>query len=94
MIRFYKKFFRHQYPGLLMWMVTLGVWARFVSKVVLYAVSRLRTTQHKRALSAITDNTPAHSFNVTRISFAEGKQKLAREARANPGAECKVANLG
>jgi len=29
MLRFYSKFFRHQYPGLLMWLVTLGVWLRF-----------------------------------------------------------------
>jgi len=29
MMRFYRKFFRHQYPGLLMWLVTLGVWLRF-----------------------------------------------------------------
>jgi hypothetical protein len=29
MIRFYNKFFRHQYPGVLLWLVTLGVWLRF-----------------------------------------------------------------
>ena len=29
MVRFYGKFFRHQYPGALMWLVTLGVWLRF-----------------------------------------------------------------
>lgn len=29
MVRFYRKFFRHQYPGALMWLVTLGVWLRF-----------------------------------------------------------------
>jgi len=29
MLRFYHKFFRHQYPGVLMWLVTLGVWFRF-----------------------------------------------------------------
>ena len=29
MVRFYRKFFRHQYPGLLMGLVTLGVWLRF-----------------------------------------------------------------
>jgi len=29
MIRFYRKFFRHQYPGILMWIVALGVWLRF-----------------------------------------------------------------
>ena len=37
MIRFYKKFFLHQYPGPLWWLVTLGVWLRFalvVAKVM------------------------------------------------------------
>jgi len=29
MIRFYLKFFRHQYPGVLMGLVTVGVWLRF-----------------------------------------------------------------
>ncbi len=29
MMRFYKKFFRHQYPGVLLWLVGAGVWLRF-----------------------------------------------------------------
>lgn len=29
MIRFYRKFFRHQYPGFLMGLVMVGVWLRF-----------------------------------------------------------------
>jgi len=29
MLRFYYKFFRHQYPGVLMWLVVIGVWLRF-----------------------------------------------------------------
>jgi GT2 family glycosyltransferase len=29
MMRFYGKFFRHQYPGILMWIVATGVWLRF-----------------------------------------------------------------
>jgi GT2 family glycosyltransferase len=29
MMRFYRKFFRHQYPGPLMWLVALGIWLRF-----------------------------------------------------------------
>lgn len=29
MMRFYRKFFRHQYPGPLMWLVSFGVWLRF-----------------------------------------------------------------
>jgi len=31
MLRFYRKFFRHQYPGLLMWLVAAGVWLRFAA---------------------------------------------------------------
>jgi GT2 family glycosyltransferase len=29
MLRFYCKFFRHQYPGPLMWLVAFGIWLRF-----------------------------------------------------------------
>jgi GT2 family glycosyltransferase len=29
MMRFYRKFFKHQYPGPLMWLVALGIWLRF-----------------------------------------------------------------
>lgn len=29
MMRFYRKLFRHQYPGVLKGLVTLGVWLRF-----------------------------------------------------------------
>jgi len=29
MMRFYRKFFRHQYPGVLMGLVAIGVWLRF-----------------------------------------------------------------
>ncbi len=31
MMRFYRKYFRHQYPGILMWLVALGVWMRFAA---------------------------------------------------------------
>jgi GT2 family glycosyltransferase len=31
MLHFYRKFFRHQYPGVLMWLVTAGVWSRFLA---------------------------------------------------------------
>lgn len=40
MMRFYRKFFRHQYPGLLMWLVALGVWLRFGMAVGYHAVKR------------------------------------------------------
>jgi GT2 family glycosyltransferase len=30
MVRFYRKFFRHQYPAPLMWVVAVAVWMRFI----------------------------------------------------------------
>jgi len=41
MIRFYRKFFQHQYPGILMWAVTIGVWLRFASSVLYYFIAKL-----------------------------------------------------
>lgn len=38
MVRFYKKFFRHQYPGLLMGLVVFGVWFRFLLVATYYFV--------------------------------------------------------
>jgi GT2 family glycosyltransferase len=43
MTRFYEKFFRHQYPGGLMWVVTLGVWLRFGMVAVYFTVRRWLT---------------------------------------------------
>jgi GT2 family glycosyltransferase len=40
MVRFYGKFFRHQYPGALMWLVTVGVWLRFSLAAVYLTVRR------------------------------------------------------
>lgn len=42
MLRFYNKFFRHQYPGALMWLVTLGVWIRFCAVVAFVALLRAK----------------------------------------------------
>ncbi len=40
MMRFYRKFFRHQYPGAMMWLVALGIWLRFGAVAMYY------TTRH------------------------------------------------
>ncbi len=40
MMRFYRKFFRGQYPGVLMWLVAVGVWSRFGVMAVYYTVRR------------------------------------------------------
>jgi len=39
MVRFYRKFLRHQYPTSLMWMVTSGVWLRF-GLIAAYHIAR------------------------------------------------------
>ncbi len=41
MIRFYRKFFRHQYPGAMMGLVTVGVWLRFGFMAVYYTGQRI-----------------------------------------------------
>ena len=38
MMRFYRKFFRHQYPGIVMWLVAVGVWLRFTAVATRHAV--------------------------------------------------------
>jgi len=45
MMRFYQKFFRHQYPGVLMALVALGVWLRFVAVASYHSVRYLREWQ-------------------------------------------------
>jgi len=37
MIRFYRKFFFYQYPGPLMWLVTIGVWLRFTGVAIYHS---------------------------------------------------------
>lgn len=41
MMRFYHKFFRHQYPGFLMWLVSLGIWIRFGLVVVYHCFRKI-----------------------------------------------------
>ena len=48
MMRFYKKFFLHQYPGALMWLVAGGVWLRFGA---LFAIHGLRGMKPRRRSS-------------------------------------------
>ncbi|MEO8729100.1 MAG: glycosyltransferase family 2 protein [Rhodoferax sp.] len=40
MMRFYRKFFRHQYPGILMGLVAAGVWLRFGTMAAYYLARR------------------------------------------------------
>jgi len=41
MIRFYRKFFRQQYPTVLMWLVFLGVWLRFSAVATYHGMRQL-----------------------------------------------------
>lgn len=41
MTRFYRKLFRHQYPGVLMWLVAVGVWLRFLMVASYYTARRI-----------------------------------------------------
>jgi len=41
MVRFYRKFFRHQYPFLLMWIVIAAVWIRFVAVACICTVKKI-----------------------------------------------------
>ena len=46
MVRFYRKFFRHQYPLGLMYLVTAAVWTRFAILTTLVSVKRLIKRDH------------------------------------------------
>ncbi|MDP2203199.1 MAG: glycosyltransferase family 2 protein [Methylicorpusculum sp.] len=43
MIRFYRKFFSHQYPGVLMWLVVIGVWFRFFMVAIHHSLRSVRS---------------------------------------------------
>jgi len=47
MMRFYRKFFRHQYPGVLIWLVAVGVWLRFAAVALYYTVKRPFTSLNR-----------------------------------------------
>ena len=42
MMRFYGKFFRHQYPGLLFWIVGFSVWLRFGAVAIRYSIQHIK----------------------------------------------------
>ncbi|MGZ8916231.1 MAG: glycosyltransferase family 2 protein [Methylobacter sp.] len=44
MIRFYQKFFRHQYPGVMMGLVSVGVWLRFGFIAIYYSLKQAGQT--------------------------------------------------
>ena len=42
MIFFYQKFFRHQYPGILMWLVCFGVSIRFIHIAIILSARQIK----------------------------------------------------
>jgi GT2 family glycosyltransferase len=47
MMRFYRKFFRHQYPGLLFLLVGLGVWLRFTAVLISIGLKSVKNLTSK-----------------------------------------------
>lgn len=60
MLRFYRKFFRKQYSGLLWWLVVVGVWVRFTAVAIYLAARRLlgRDTPPEQTLARPSDVQP------------------------------------
>jgi hypothetical protein len=48
MVRFYNKFFRHQYPGALMVLVVMAVWLRFFAITAWFMVRKPFRLRHSR----------------------------------------------
>ncbi len=42
MVRFYRKFFRHQYPFVLMWMVVVAVWLHFSVVALIFTLKKFK----------------------------------------------------
>jgi GT2 family glycosyltransferase len=42
MMRFYGKFFRHKYPGVLLWIVGFGVWLRFGAMAIYHSIRHIK----------------------------------------------------
>jgi GT2 family glycosyltransferase len=42
MMRFYSKFFRHKYPGVLLWIVGFGVWLRFGAMAIYHSIRHIK----------------------------------------------------
>ena len=42
MMRFYNKFFRHHYPGILLWIIGFGVWLRFGAMAIYHSIRYIK----------------------------------------------------
>lgn len=63
MMRFYRKYFQHQYPGILMWIVASAVWFRF-GLLFCYFASRRFLTWFKKIFRHTEINTTHFPANV------------------------------
>ncbi len=81
MVRFYRKFFRHQYPGAMMWLVTGGVWLRFAALFAAHGIRRLRRTD-----VASSENAQAATLEIPReniVSVPENGSAVRGSAYTN-----------
>lgn len=62
MVRFYRKFFQHQYPGLLMWLVVAGVWLRFSIVAPTKVLNQKKMQERNAAKAALSRETLASSI--------------------------------
>ncbi len=88
MVRFYHKFFKHQYPGPLMWLVMLGVWMRFA------ALAGLRTTQRwvrgKRRMPGSVETGLPHPSGACSDTFSNDDLSEARSCVGVIGASSMI----
>ncbi len=73
MLRFYNKFFRHQYPGALMVLVVSAVWLRFVAKTGWILLRDFFSTRHSGRAAEVSVST-VRNWAQDRIGSGE-KQK-------------------
>jgi nucleoside-diphosphate-sugar epimerase len=64
MVRFYRKFFRHQYPGILMWLVVLGVWQRFFFVAIYLTFQRLLSGEESASQATSSRQVRDHGAEV------------------------------
>jgi GT2 family glycosyltransferase len=86
MVRFYRKFFRHQYPGFLMWLVIFGVWTRFLMSATLKAccAKEQQTSGSRKDLERLIANV-RHSSNE--IGAIDSKKAPPAQTRAESTTE-------
>ena len=67
MMRFYKKFFKHQYPGALMWLVAGGVWLRFGALFAIHGVRGMKPRWRNSESMPVCSKTRGEAKNILAI---------------------------